>query len=97
MILLVFIPLLLLGYLVVEEKERRAVNPAGPRWSHRMRKSAKRKSYFVIGTALACGIQVVRGKPWSEIAASAGILLGVILFMVLHEAMLSLPRSNERA
>lgn len=95
MFFLVLIVLPLSIYLVVEEKERRAMNPEALGWLRRVQKSAVQHIWFLAALFIGLGIQIMRGKDLTESLASTAVGVGIFVFMTLHAATLSLPRADK--
>lgn len=87
----------LLGvYLAIEERERRAANPNSEGWWRRVRRSGRRKIWLVAATLGGVGIKLARKKDLQETLILGGIALFLIVFVILHEATLDLPRKDKK-
>jgi hypothetical protein len=87
----------LLGiYLAIEERERSAANPNSEGWWRRVRRSGRRKVWIVVGTLLGGGIQLARKQDFQETLALGGVALFLIVFFILQEATLELPRKDKK-
>lgn len=84
-------------YLVIEERGRRVANPNSAGWWSRVRKSGKRKLWFVASTLAGVGIQLARKKDPEETLLAGAVAVVIIIFLILHEATLKLPRNDEKA
>ena len=82
-------------YLVAEERERRAANPNAEPWLGRVRKSGRRKGWFFLGILAGAVVQLARKKDPTEILVFGAIAFVLLVFAVLHEATLEMPRKNK--
>lgn len=95
MIFSILIVCMLSVYLAVEERERRVANPNSAGWWVRVQKNGKRKLWYVVGTLVGFGVQLVRKKDFQDTLMLGSIAIFFIIFVTLHEATLELPRKDK--
>jgi hypothetical protein len=97
MIFALLLPLLLIAYLAIEERERRAANPGSSSWRTRIRQSSQGNASWLYIAVGLCGTQVARGRDWQEIVCTTLLMAGCALFHTAHEATRRLPQADLNA
>jgi len=95
MIVLYLIGVMLAVYLFVEERERRKSNPTGPTFLERVKRSSREKAWAFLGFPLGLGISWFRTGGDTRVILDAIVISFVVIFVLVHDAVRSLPRSPE--